>query len=258
MATALIASEQSAYFEWLCRMGDSCLILGHRLSEWCGHGPMLEEDIAIANTALDLIGQAQLWLALAAEVQGTGHDADHLAYHRDAGQFRNLLLVERPNGDFGTTIMRQFLFDTWHLEMLRGLQHSQDARVAAIADKSAKEVAYHLERSADLIIRLGDGTPQSHDHLQNALIMLWPYTGELFAPDAADLAMAKANIAPDPARLQAGWHATITQVMEQATLVLPESKFQHLGGKSGKHTEALGYILAELQFLQRAYPNAVW
>lgn len=252
------APPDDAFVDWLCRMGDNCLILGHRVSEWCGHAPVLEEDIALANTALDLIGQAQLWLGLAGEVEGRGRTADDLAYLRDAGQFRNVLLVERPNGDFGNTLMRQFLFDAWHMEMLRALQSSSDDRVAGIAAKAAKEVAYHLERSADLVIRLGDGTEESHARMQKALDRLWPYTGELFMGDAVDEAMAAAGIAPDPGGLKPAWDRTLAEVLAEATLVQPQGSFQQRGGKQGRHTEALGFILAEMQFLQRAYPGAVW
>lgn len=254
----MAAPDQLALFDWLCRMGDNCLILGHRVSEWCGHSPVLEEDIALANTALDLIGQTQLWLGLAGEVEGKGRDADKLAYLRDAAQFRNVLLVERPNGDFGNTLMRQFLFDAWHMEMLRALQKSSDKRVAEIAAKAAKEVAYHLERSADLVIRLGDGTDESHARMQKALNLLWPYTGELFLSDAVDQAVAAAGIAPDPASLKDAWDRSVADVMREATLAVPSAPFQHKGGKTGRHTEALGFILADMQFLQRAYPGGTW
>lgn len=252
------AAPENAFVDWLCRMGDNCLILGHRVSEWCGHSPVLEEDIALANTALDLIGQTQLWLGLAGEVEGKGRTADNLAYLRDAAQFRNVLLVERPNGDFGQTLMRQFLFDAWAMEMLRALQSSTDKRVAEIAAKAAKEVAYHLERSADLVIRLGDGTEESRARMQKALNVLWPYTGELFLGDAVDEAVAAQGIAPAPESLKAAWDRTVSEVMAEATLVLPEGTFQHKGGKQGRHTEALGFILADMQFLQRAYPGGVW
>lgn len=252
------AAPEDAFVEWLCRMGDNCLILGHRVSEWCGHSPVLEEDIALANTALDLIGQTQMWLGLAGEVEGKGRTADNLAYLRDAAQFRNVLLVERPNGDFGNTLMRQFLFDAWHMEMLRALQKSSDPRVAEIAAKAAKEVAYHLERSADLVIRLGDGTEESRARMQKALNLLWPYTGELFQSDAVDAAMVAAGIAPDLADLKSAWDRTLTEVLAEATLTLPKGEFQHKGGKTGRHTEALGFILADMQFLQRAYPGGVW
>lgn len=252
------AAPEDAFVDWLCRMGDNCLILGHRVSEWCGHSPVLEEDIALANTALDLIGQTQLWLGLAGEVEGKGRTADNLAYLRDAAQFRNVLLVERPNGDFGQTLMRQFLFDAWAMEMLRALQGSSDKRVAEIAAKAAKEVAYHLERSADLVIRLGDGTEESRARMQKALNVLWPYTGELFLGDAVDQAMADAGIAPPPESLKAAWDRTVAEVLAEATLVKPEGTFQHKGGKQGRHTEALGFILADMQFLQRAYPGGTW
>ena len=252
------AAPEDAFVDWLCRMGDNCLVLGHRVSEWCGHSPVLEEDIALANTALDLIGQTQLWLGLAGEVEGKGRTADNLAYLRDAAQFRNVLLVERPNGDFGQTLMRQFLFDAWHMEMLRALQGSSDKRVAEIAAKAAKEVAYHLERSADLVIRLGDGTEESRARMQKALNVLWPYTGELFLGDAVDEAVAAAGIAPAPDSLKAAWDRTVAEVLAEATLVKPEGSFQHKGGKQGRHTEALGFILADMQFLQRAYPGGTW
>lgn len=249
---------QAALLEFLLRLGDNALILGHRVSEWCGHGPALEEDIALANTALDMIGQTQLWLGLAAEVEGKGRSADDLAYLRDGSAFRNLLLVERPNGDFGKTLMRQFLFDAWHFLLLQGLKASTDRRIADIAEKASKEVAYHLERSRDLVIRLGDGTAESHRRMQEALDDLWPYTGEMFLGDAADRELADAGIAPDPASLKAGWDGIVSEALSEATLKKPADGYMHKGGKRGVHTEHLGYILAELQFLQRAYPGATW
>ena len=258
MGAADTTVDRAALFEFLTRMGDNTLVLGHRVSEWCGHSPVLEEDIALANTALDLIGQTQMWLGLAAEVEGKGRTADALAYLRDAAAFRNLLLVERPNGDFGQTLMRQFLFDAWHLEMLAALEKSADPRVAEIAAKAKKEVAYHLERSADLVIRLGDGTAESHDRMQAALDDVWPYAGEMFLSDASDRAMAAAGIAPDPESLRAGWDTVVAEVLAEATLKRPEGSFAHKGGKTGRHTEHLGFILADMQFLQRAYPGAVW
>lgn len=258
MVTASPAVDQAAYFEWLLRMGDNTLILGHRVSEWCGHSPVLEEDIALANTALDLIGQTQFWLGLAGEVEGKGRTADNLAYLRDAAAFRNVLLVERPNGDFGKTLMRQFLFDAYHLEMLRALMSSSDPRVVDIAGKALKEVSYHFERSADLVIRLGDGTEESHRRMQKALDDLWPYTAEMFLDDSADEAVAAAGIAPLPSALKAAWDGSVGEVLAEATLVRPEGSYQHKGGKRGIHTEHLGYILADMQFLQRAYPNSVW
>jgi ring-1,2-phenylacetyl-CoA epoxidase subunit PaaC len=258
MDSAVETVDRAAFVDWLQRVGDNVLILGHRVSEWCGHGPALEEDIALANQALDLIGQCQLWLGLAAEVEGKGRTADAMAYLRDAGAFRNVLLVERPNVDFAQTLMRQFLFDAWHIELMRALKASADPRVAEIAAKAEKEVAYHLERSADLVIRLGDGTAESHDRMQKALDLLIPYTGELFAEDAVDQALAEAGIAPLPGSLKADWDATLRAVLTEATLAHPGETYQHKGGKRGVHTEYLGFILAEMQFLQRAYPGATW
>jgi len=257
-SAAITPDLQAAVFEFLLRMGDNTLVLGHRVSEWCGHSPVLEEDIALANTALDLIGQTQMWLGLAGEVEGHGRTADNLAYLRDVAQFRNVLLVERPNGDFGNTLMRQFLFDAWHHEMLKALTSSADPRVAEIAAKAVKEVAYHLERSADLVIRLGDGTEESHNRMQAALDDTWTYTGELFLADEADRTVAEAGIAPDLENLRPGWDAVVADLLEQATLRRPDGTYVHKGGKRGVHTEHLGFILADMQFLQRAYPGATW
>ncbi|UES40469.1 1,2-phenylacetyl-CoA epoxidase subunit PaaC [Roseibium aggregatum] len=245
-------------FEWLLRRGDTALVLGHRVSEWCGHSPVLEEDIALANVALDLIGQARMWLELAGEVEGKGRGENELAYLRDAWDFRNFLLAEQPNGDFGQTLMRQFLIDAYQVPLLEALKSSKDERIAAIAAKAGKEVAYHLDRSADLVIRLGDGTEESHRRMQQALDALWSYTGEMFASDAIDTAMAEAGLAPDAASLKAEWKETVEAVLDEATLTLPESDFAHMGGLTGRHSEHLGHMLAEMQFLQRAYPGATW
>jgi len=247
-----------ALFEGLCRLGDSTLVLGHRVSEWCGHAPVLEEDIALANVALDLIGQTQMWLGLAAEVEGKGRDADALAFRRDVWDFRNLLLVERPNGDFGQTLMRQFLFDAWHQPMLKALEGSNDPRIAAIAAKAGREVAYHLERSADLVIRLGDGTPESHARMQTALDRLWPYTGEMMMSDDTDRALAEAGIMAAPDSIRPQWEALVAEVLSEATLKAPDRAFMHKGGKQGTHSEHLGHMLATMQWLQRAYPDATW
>ena len=245
-------------FTGLTRLGDNCLILGHRISEWCGHAPILEEDIALANMALDLIGQTQLWLGLAGQVEGAGRDADALAFRRDAWDFHNLLLVERPNGDFGMTLMRQFLFDAFHLPLLKALEGSADARIAEIAVKAGKEVAYHVERSADLVIRLGDGTEESHARMQAALNALWGYTGEMFLGDGVDARLAGAGLMPAPESLRAPWDATVNAVLAEATLARPASTFAHKGGKQGRHSEHMGHLLAPMQWLQRAYPGATW
>jgi len=250
-----------AFFEWLCRLGDSTLILGHRVSEWCGHAPALEEDIALANTALDLIGHTQMWLGLAGEVEDAGRSADDLAYLRDAMKFRNLLLVELPNGDMGQTVMRQFLFDAWHHALLARLTGSSSPRVAEIAAKALKEVTYQLERSTDLVIRLGDGTEESRRRMQEALEILWPFVPEMFVADGVDEAVAEAGISPRVDELRDEWEKTGGEVLQEATLEVPEAirgAFAQKGGKTGRHTEHLGYILAEMQFLQRAYPGATW
>jgi len=254
------AGLRPQFFEWLCRMGDNALILGHRTSEWCGHGPVLEEDIALANTALDLIGHTQMWLGLAGEVEGEGRDADKLAYLRDVMKFRNLLLVELPKGDMAVTMMREFLFDAYHHLLLTWLaENSTSPRVAEIAAKALKEVNYHLDRASDIVVRLGDGTRESHRRMQDALDLLWPYSGEMFAGDAVDAAMAEKGIAPDLEVLRGAWEASVAEVLKEATLTMPtEGALVHKGGKQGRHTEHLGYILAEMQFLQRAYPGATW
>lgn len=247
------------FFQWLLRCGDNALILSQRLSEWCGKGPALEEDMAVTNVALDLLGQATLWLSLAAEIEGSGRDEDQLAFLRDAHAFRNVLLVEQPNGDYGDTLMRQFFFDVWHYFFLQALHHSADTRVAAIAEKSIKEVRYHLRRSGDLIVRLGDGSAESHARLQRSGDQLWMYTGELFAADALDTTMTQQGIAPDLAQLRQSWLAHVGEIFQEASLRLPDpSAWMQSGGKTGRHSEHLGFLLAEMQFLQRAYPDSTW
>jgi ring-1,2-phenylacetyl-CoA epoxidase subunit PaaC len=250
--------DQEALFEYLLRLGDNALILGHRLSEWCGHSPVLEEDLALSNVALDLIGQTQLWLNLAGEVEGKGRSADNLAYLRDARDFRNVLLVEQPNGDFAVTMARQFYFDAWHYLLLRDLSGSRESRIAEIAAKGLKEVAYHLERSRDWVLRLGDGTEESHRRMQTAIDDLWMYTGELFESDEVDQAIIREGVGPDLTTLHEPWLGLVRATLEEATLTLPQPGWAQRGGKRGIHSEHLGYILADLQFLQRAYPNATW
>jgi ring-1,2-phenylacetyl-CoA epoxidase subunit PaaC len=245
-------------FEYLLRLGDNALILAQRLSEWCGKGPVFEEDMALTNIALDLLGQARLWLTYAGEVEGKGRDEDQLAYLRDAHQFRNLLLVEQPNGDYALTMARQFYFDTWHHLLLQELMKSTDERIAEIAEQAVKEVTYHLRRSGDLVVRLGDGTEESHRRLQTAVDDLWMYTGEMFAPDAVDELLAAQGIVCDPAQLREPWLKHVAEVFRQATLTLPSGTWIQQGGKQGRHTEHMGYILTEMQFLQRAYPGAKW
>ena len=252
-------TDQDALFEYLLRLGDNTLILGHRVSEWCGHAPVLEEDIALANTALDLIGQTQMWLGLAGEVEGQGRTADDLAMLRDVWDFRNVLLVEQPNGDFGQTILRQFLFDAFHFDLLTALSRSRNDQIAGIATKSLKEVTYHLERSSETVIGLGDGTDESHRRMQSALDLLWPYVGEMFVADDVDTALQTQGIAPDLAHLRQSVDARIADVMSEATLTLPENSFAHAGGITGfRHSEHLGHLLTQMQWLQRAYPGATW
>ncbi len=248
-----------ALFEFLLRRGDNTLILGHRISEWCGVAPAVEEDIALANTALDLIGQTQMWLGLAAEVEGAGRSADDLAFHRDVWDFRNLLLVEQPNGDFGHTIMRQFLFDAFQVPHLTALRNASDDRIAGIAAKSLKEAQYHLERSRETVIALGDGTEESNSRMQAALDRLWPYAGEMFLRDGVDDAMHESGIAADPTSLRATWDDMVKTTLGEAMLTIPASDFAQQGGKSGKrHSEHLGHLLATMQFLPRSYPDARW
>jgi ring-1,2-phenylacetyl-CoA epoxidase subunit PaaC len=240
------------------RRADDALVLGHRLSEWCGHAPMLEEDIALANIGLDLIGQARTLYAYAGEVEGAGHDEDQLAYLRDATEYGNLLLVEQPNGDFAATMARQFLYSAYADPHWRAMTASADPTLAAIAAKSEKESAYHLRHAAEWMIRLGDGTPESHRRTQDALDRLWMYTGELFEADAAERQLIERGIAIDPDRLRQAWDATVDDVLAQATLQRPASGWMQRGGRSGRHSEHLGHLLAELQFMQRSYPGAQW
>ena len=252
------ASSQ-ALFQFLLRQGDNALVLGHRTSEWCGVGPALEEDIALANTALDLIGQTQLWLGYAAEVEGQGRTADDLAFLRDAYDFRNLLMVELPNKDYGRTMMRQFLFDAFQVPWLTRLIESSDTRVAEIAAKSQKEALYHLERSSETVIALGDGTEESNRRMQGALQYLWPYAREVFADDAVDHAMAEAGVAPLPSAIEPEWQACVDEVFTRGFLTVPEGDFAHKGGRAGfRHTEHLGHMLAVMQVLPRSYPDARW
>jgi ring-1,2-phenylacetyl-CoA epoxidase subunit PaaC len=249
-------------FQYLLRLGDSPLILAQRLGEWVGHGPVLEEDIAQTNVGLDLLGQARLWLSYAGEVEAryalAGRDEDQLAFLRDSAEFRNLLLVEQPNGTFADTTARQFLFDAWHVLLLRALAQSADERIAGIAAKSVKEAAYHVERSGDWVIRLGDGTDESRARMQAALEALWMYTGEMFAPDATELALIEIGVAADVRTLAEPWRRHVDAVLAEATLEAPRDAFMQQGGKRGVHTEHLGHLLAEMQVLQRSYPGAHW
>jgi ring-1,2-phenylacetyl-CoA epoxidase subunit PaaC len=249
-------SDKATYVR---RLGDNALILSQRLSEWCGKGPALEEDMALTNVALDLIGQARMWLSYAGELEGDGRSEDQLAFLRDAHQFSNVLLVEQPNGNYADTMVRQFFFDAAHYFLLEALTTSTDPRIAEIAQKSIKEVTYHVRRSGDLIVRLGDGTEMSHRMVQQAVDYLWPYTGELFSSDAADLAMQQEGLAPATDAIRAKWLQHVQEILTEATLQTPPADaWMQSGGKQGKHTEHLGFLLAEMQFLQRTYPGATW
>ena len=244
--------------EYLLRLGDDRLILGHRLSEWTGHGPILEEDIALANIALDLIGQAASLLRLAGEVEGKGRDEDALSYFRDGVKFRNALLVEQPNGDFGQTIVRQFLFDAYSVLLLEALTKCGHEQLAAIAAKSLKEDKYHLRHSSEWMVRLGDGTAESKARVQRALDALWRFTGELFVPDAVDEAVAADGVAVDLAGIKARWDAIVDDVLARATLVRPADGGMRRGGRTGRHTEHLGHLLATMQIVARSHPGATW
>jgi len=240
------------------QLGDNALILGQQLAGLTGHAPIVEEDLAVANVALDLIGQARLWLTLAGEAEGRGRDEDALAYFRDASSFRNVLLVERPNGDYAHTIVRSFFFDAWHFFMLQALALSSEPRVAAIATKAVREVEYHLRRSGDWVVRLGDGTAESHARTQAAVEELWPYTGELFAPQAVDAELLEAGIGVDVATLREPWLQHVAEVFADATLERPPDGWLPAGGKAGRHGEAFSYLLAELQSVRRSVPGDRW
>ena len=246
-------------FNWCLRAGDNTLVLSQRLSEWCGKGPALEEDMALTNIALDLLGQSTLWLSYAAKIEGLDRDEDDLAFLRDTNEFHNVLLVEQPNGDYGDTLVRQLYFDVWHTLWLKSLLNSSDTHIAQIAEKSLKEVSYHLRRSSDLVIRLGDGSDESHTRIQRSVDDLWMYSGEFFIDDALDKVIADRQIAPLPSSLKEEWFATMQRIFSAATLNMPaQDAWMQQGGKQGRHTEHLGYLLAEMQFLQRAYPGAAW
>lgn len=245
-------------YTYTLRIADDSLILGQRLSEWCGHGPILEEDIALTNIALDLIGQATTLFEYAASVQNEGKTADDLAFLRYEHDYKNALLVEQPNGDFGQTMVRQWLFDTFRVLFYDALQHSSDTQLAAIAEKSLKETKYHCKHSSEWIIRLGDGTDESHTRTQAALDQLWRYSEELFFMDETDQAMIEAKVGVDLAALRPLWLERIQEVVREATLTIPTNNWKQQGGRLGKHTEHLGFLLADLQYMQRAYPGMEW
>jgi ring-1,2-phenylacetyl-CoA epoxidase subunit PaaC len=246
------------HLEYTLRLADNALILGQRLSEWCGHGPVLEEDLALANIALDLIGQARLLLAHAATLEGGQRDEDQLAFLRDQHEFRNVAMVELPNGDFARTMVRNLLFGAFQVELWQALQASSDSQLQAIAAKSLKEARYHLQHAADWVVRLGDGTEESHARAQDALDDLWRYSAELFAPDAVERQAAAEGIGPQWHALEPAWRQRVLPVLEEATLRVPAPSGFRSTGKSGLHTEHLGHLLSEMQWMQRAYPGMRW
>lgn len=251
-------TQEEALHQYSLRLGDNALILGQRLAEWCGHGPVLEQDIALSNIALDQLGQARLWMQLVARQRGGDTSEDQVAFFRDVFDYRNLLLVELPNGDWGHTLVRQFLFDTFNYFLYSDLLQSTYEPWRDIAQKAIKEITYHAQWSAEWIIRFGDGTEESHQRAQTALNELWQWTGEMFSMDEVDALLLEAGCAPNLTDIQERWHQKVAQILEQATLTKPEDGWMQKGGKQGEHSEYLGYILAEMQHLPRMYPEAQW
>src|SRR6202007_2320314 len=253
MAVASIQVSETPLVLYTLRRADDALILGHRLSEWCGHAPMLEEEMALANMGLDLLGQARELYSYAAKVEGKGNDEDKFAYLRDVRQYRNLLLLEQPNGDFAATIARQFFYAAFADLYWRAMMTSSDPTLAAIAAKSEKESAYHLRHSSEWIVRLGDGTEESAPRAQAAIDDLWAFTGEMFAVDDAERALIDSGIAIDPAGLKAQWLKTVSGVVAEARLAIPRNDWMQQGGRIGRHSEHLGHLLSELQSLPRSF-----
>ncbi len=250
--------KKQALFNYLLRLGDNSAILGHKLSEWCGHGPELEEDIAIINTALDLLGHGRSFYSYAGEVEGKGRDEDDIAFLRIEREYKNALITELPNGHYGDTIARQFLFDQFNYLVFSELVNSTDETVAAIAAKAVKEIRYHLRRSIEWTLRLGDGTQESHDRIQESFNNLWVYTGDLFVEDESDAVIVSEGIGPDLKAIQPIWRGKVKAVLAEATLTIPEDGWMQSGSKEGRHTEHMGHILSELQYMQRTYPGCEW
>jgi ring-1,2-phenylacetyl-CoA epoxidase subunit PaaC len=243
---------------YVLRQGDRALVLAQRLLEQVTHAPEIEEDMALANLALDLIGQARALYAYAGELEGHGHDEDHFAYWRDQREFRNPLLVEQPNGDFAHVIVRQFLHDAFALPYWRAMARSSDATLAAIAGKAEKETAYHLRHSRAWVVRLGDGTDVSHARVQAAVDQLWRYTGELFERDSVDDELIASGIAADPVELERGWTDSVRSTLSEATLEVPQAGVMQSGGRHGRHSEGFSYLIGEMQVVARAHPGATW
>jgi ring-1,2-phenylacetyl-CoA epoxidase subunit PaaC len=251
-------ADAAALLRYALALADDALVLGHRLSQWSGRGPTLEEDIALSNLALDLVGQARLFYAYAGELEGKGRNEDQLAYLRDEHAYSNLLLVEQPNGDFAKTMVRQLFYAAFMHTYYQALAGSRDRRLAEIAAKAVKEMAYHRRHASEWVIRLGDGTDESHARTVAALDELWMYTGELFAMDEEESALARQGIAVDRAAIRPEWDATIDAVLGEAALRRPADRWMQTGGRAGRHTEHLGLMLAEMQVLHRAYPGVTW
>jgi ring-1,2-phenylacetyl-CoA epoxidase subunit PaaC len=249
---------KEALYTYVVRIADDSLILGQRLAEWCGHGPILEEDIALTNISLDLIGQATNLFQYAVTLEDKGRTEDQLAFLRVDREYSNLLLVEQPNKDFGYTIARQFYFDAFRKLFFESLTNSEDTQLAAIAEKSLKETKYHLKHSSEWIIRLGDGTEESHQRIQDAVNFHWRFTHELFFQNEVDKTLIELGIGLDLATLFDDWKNYVSNVLQQATLELPSHSFKLEGGRTGMHSEHLGYLLAEMQYMQRAFPNLTW
>jgi len=245
-------------YKYILGIADNSLVLGQRLGELCGHGPNLETDIACTNISLDLFGQVRSYYQYAAKIAGDGRTEDDIAMLRKEREYLNVLLVEQPNTDFAYTMARQFLFDVYHMLFLTELQKSKDLTLSAIANKCIKEVSYHLRFSSDWIKRLGDGTEESHQRMQNAINDLWTYTDELFHQTEADKAMVREGIGVDVTKLKDSFYERVSTILEEATIAVPESKWFQKGGKQGIHTEHLGFLLSDLQYMQRAYPNMEW
>jgi ring-1,2-phenylacetyl-CoA epoxidase subunit PaaC len=256
--TATATNTHPAHLEYVLRIADTSLILGQRLSEWCGHGPVIEEDIALTNIALDLIGQARLLLTRAGALEGLGRDEDQLAFLRLEPEFRNLTIVELPNGDFGRTILRNFLVAAWQRALYQALSRSADEDLAAIATKSLKETRYHLQHAADWVVRLGDGTEESHARMQSALELLWPYTAEFFSGTPVDDVVLATAVGPAWSTLQPDWDAAVASVLDVATLKPPVRTPFLSRGKTGVHSEHFGHLLTQMQYLQRTYPGGTW
>lgn len=258
MSIQSIKVGTSPQVQYLLRVGDSCLILAQRISEWCGHGPILEEDLALSNMALDLLGQARGLLTHAAKLDGQGHDEDQLAFLRDERQYLNPVLMELPRGDFAFTQVRNFAVATWLLLLWKRLENSSDVEVAAIAGKAVKEASYHQQHAADWVVRLGDGTDESAKRMREALATLWPYFNELFDADAIDSAAVAQGLGPAWSELKVDWQAHVGEVLRDAGLTLPKDSAFVGDGRRGIHSEHMGHLLAELQYLQRAYPGGKW